>query len=336
MRFASILIFILVQLTFLISCNSEEENAPPECFILGPLNNAVFTGNDELMILVEATDADGVIVHIEVQINGETLATSNTSPFAYVYDLDSVAPGTYLLKATASDDGEKEATKEVQISIKAPLEVFTDARDGHVYRHVTIGEQTWMAENLAYLPSVSPPTELSEDDPLYYVLGYEGNDVSAAKTHINYSTYGAYYNWEAASDCCPDGWHLPSNNEWVELEEFVESEVGPFTHTTYQTWGNFIVGMGPHMKHTSGWEEIRSLNTFSFSALPGGGVPTVSITMENCDGCTNEGIGAWWSSTPYGEGYINRAMADTYPENFSSLTPEQKEIGLSVRCLKDN
>lgn len=335
MRLASTMIFILVQLTYLISCNSDsEENVPPECYIHGPLNNAVFTVNDDLMIRVEADDADGVIVNIEVQLNEETIATSNSSPLEYVYDLDGLAPGTYLLKARASDDRDQEASIAVQISIKAPLEVFTDARDGNVYRYVTIGGQTWMAENLAYLPAVSPSTEISGNTPLYYVLGYEGNDVSAAKEHSNYSLYGAHYNWEAASGSCPDGWRLPSENDWRELERFVDLEKGPFEIVSYMVWGSYYEGIGPHMRHTFGWGDVLGLNTYSFSALPGGGVPSISLTPENCYGCTNEGTSGWWSSTADGDGFLTRGMPDKFPLNFTKIS-EQREIGLSVRCLKN-
>lgn len=133
------------------------------------------------------------------------------------------------------------ATSEVNVTLKKteptpePEEgKMIDPRDNHEYKIVTIGEQIWMAENLAYLPSVSKPeaAATSDGDPLYFVFNYDGEDVNAAKATKEYKTYGVLYNWYAAMNqknatggdaeaipsgiqgICPSGWHLPSKAEW--------------------------------------------------------------------------------------------------------------------------
>jgi uncharacterized protein (TIGR02145 family) len=112
---------------------------------------------------------------------------------------------------------------------------FTDPRDNHLYRYITVGSQIWMAENLAYLPAVSPFDSVSSIHRHYYVCGYDGISVLAAKAEDSYKIYGVWYNWPAAMDenfeskheiiggqgACPPGWHLPSDQEWKILEEYL-------------------------------------------------------------------------------------------------------------------
>ncbi len=92
------------------------------------------------------------------------------------------------------------------------------------YPVVIIENKVWMAKNLAYLPSVSPPTQDLNTTPYWYVYGYGGTDAAAAKANPNYSSYGVLYNWSAALTACPSGWHLPSDAEWTALSTYLGGE----------------------------------------------------------------------------------------------------------------
>ncbi len=76
---------------------------------------------------------------------------------------------------------------------------FVDSRDNHEYKTVTIGNYIWMAENLDYTTSEGS-------------WCYDNNEDNGSK-------YGRLYNWKTAQNVCPDGWHLPSDSEWKDLEK---------------------------------------------------------------------------------------------------------------------
>lgn len=126
---------------------------------------------------------------------------------------------------------------------------FTDDRDGQVYGYVQIGDQVWMSENLAYLPSFIGLRE----EWKYFVYDYQGTSVTEAKATDNYKQYGVLYNYSAAKVSCPYGWHLPIEDE-INL---LISQLGS--------------APASQLKSTSGWlEETNALNTTGFSATPAG------------------------------------------------------------------
>jgi uncharacterized protein (TIGR02145 family) len=99
------------------------------------------------------------------------------------------------------ENGEKEVFTDQEVdqtktNYGERVTYFTDNRDGRKYRTVQIGDQIWMAENMNYT-----------------VLGIacEGQESICQKC-------GQYYNYDEAMNICPEGWHLPSDDEWMDLE----------------------------------------------------------------------------------------------------------------------
>jgi uncharacterized protein (TIGR02145 family) len=109
-----------------------------------------------------------------------------------------LSSGQHLIKVVAIDDIGAQSTDEMEFELKEKVEAeyFIDPRDDQKYRIVTIGSQTWMAENLNYK---------TEEGSKYY------NDDNT------YALFGRIYTREAAMNACPDGWHLPSQDEWIKL-----------------------------------------------------------------------------------------------------------------------
>jgi uncharacterized protein (TIGR02145 family) len=210
---------------------------------------------------------------------------------------------------------------------------FMDSRDSTTYKWIKIGTQTWMAENLAYLPEVSPSGTGSETGELCYVYDYEGTLVNEAKTTDNFSTYGVLYNWRAAmtSDAssalvpsgvqgvCPAGWHLPSDAEWTILSDYLTD------------YGYGDGGSGNDIANSmwSSSTRLLSTNSSGFTAVPGG--------SRYCEGNRFDGLtryAAFWSST---EGSSSSAWLRGLIFDNSLLYRNHDVIceGFSIRCLKD-
>jgi len=181
--------------------------------------------------------------------------------------------------------------------------------DGYYYSTVLIGDQCWFSENCRYLPEVSPSSQGSETDPYYYVYDYQGTDVEAAKGTLNYLTYGVLYNWPAVmtEDICPSGWHIPSDEEFTELTDFL---------------GGVSVA-GVKMKDDVLW---NGNNSSGFSGLPGG-------NRYYSGGFIDDGShGYWWSASESGSSSWFRILN---PSVNVSRDSNPRVNGFSARCVRD-
>jgi uncharacterized protein (TIGR02145 family) len=227
---------------------------------------------------------------------------------------------------------------------------FTDSRDANTYSYRLIGTQVWMTENLAYLPTVVGPDLGSELAPRYYVYSYERDNVTTAKTYNEYIFYGVLYNWPAAmggstsssanpsgvQGACPSGWHLPSDAEWEQLENYLIANGYNYDGTTSgnkiaislasATGWNSSTDTGAIGNNDTAYDAYR--NKSGFSALPGG-------YRNGFETFTNIGdYGYWWSSTQFDTSHAwfrelrsNDSLVSRYNNNM--------ENGFSVRCVRD-
>jgi len=266
-----------------------------------------------------------------------------------------------VAKAQSRIDGIRQKTG------KAPVRnVFTDPRDGHIYSFVNIGTQTWMAENLAYMPWVNP--KMKQENGIW-VYDYDGYDVAAAKETENYKKYGCLYDWPTAmgldsswldkawpgdpenvQGICPPGWHLPSDDDWKDLERALGMPEAPVNDikylrsgkSEYQTVLPEYPPVGRFLKADHGWiGEGVGDNKSGFNALPAG-------TRRETPPYYFSGLGSWayfWSATvadsiPEGyrkERYENvawsRELPGTNEDDYRMFT--SFEYGQSVRCVQN-
>ena len=202
--------------------------------------------------------------------------------------------------------------------------------DGNEYEIVKIGNQVWMAENLAYLPSVSPPSNGSYTVPYYYVSGYEGTSINEAKSTDNYQTYGVLYNWPAANEACPTGWHLPSDDEWKELEMFLgmsQAEADGYLERGTDEGGKLKEAGSTHWPSTN----IGATNSSGFTALPGGWCLTGTEGGFHLFGA----YALFWTSTQHNiDSYWYRRLGWENSKVFRANNGIT-DNGFSIRCVKD-
>lgn len=203
---------------------------------------------------------------------------------------------------------------------------IVDGRDGQKYRIVTIGSQTWMAENLNFK---------TESSFCY------NDDVN------NCTEYGRLYTWVSAtkSDCqygdsclvplgdvqgvCPLGWHLPSTAEWNVLFDYVDPKRD---ETTFY-----------------GSSDLSSLgtNSFSFSTIPAGyrtEYGTYGDELPSDAGCEVHIDKMGWKTVlcfhPESHFWTSDAYGITLDHDNGDLRDPihpvtSKFVGYYVRCIKD-
>ena len=178
--------------------------------------------------------------------------------------------------------------------------VGSSMRFGHIYRMVTIGEQTWMAENVNY--------ETTEGSYCY------NNEAENCEKH------GRLYTWEQAyNNACPTGWHLPSKNEF---EVLIASADGATVFDEDNT-------AGAKLKASYGWPTGKNgTDDYGFSALPGGMYYT-----QGSNGFSFDDSAMFWSATE-GSG-VDEYYSMSVKEDAALLISYLNWRAHSVRCIKD-
>lgn len=243
----------------------------------------------------------------------------------------------YFVKAYAINKLGSSFGSEVSLTTLSSSTV-TDY-DGNIYETVYIGDQVWMKENLKvthYNDGSAIPLVTGKIDWSNIVSDNTG-DAYCFYLNDSDSEHGALYTYAAALNACPDGWHLPSDNEWTELENYLADNGFNYDGTT----GGDATKIAKAMAAPGGWTSSidvgavgnndyqEKINASGFSALPGGQRLNGSGEF---DGAGN--LAGFWGSTEVDSG---RAYGRYISYNYSSVDRYMiyKRRGFSVRCVKD-
>ena len=264
-------------------------------------------------------------------------------------DSKSSSSNTSSTSVQSSSSSKNEAISSSSVSISSSSVILSggegtlkDSRDNQVYKTVSIGTQTWMAENLNYAYKGKTSTFDSssfcyDDDP------------------TNCSKYGRLYLWSAAMDSagtwstngkgcgngkfclptypvrgvCPEGWHLPTEEDFRILSRG--------TGATWDERNFYYIDAGKYLKSTSGWNDNgNGTDAYGFSALPAG------IGLQGGPFQQLGYVATFWSATRVIESnvddfYSDDAFVMTLYQNsdHAFLPPQDMYFAASVRCLKD-
>lgn len=238
---------------------------------------------------------------------------------------------------------------------------MTDARDGKVYGTVTLGDQVWMSENLAYMPEGEQDTDISWDEPRYYVWGDylldSESDIESEMARASLEAYGVFYNWWAAMDgdpapaegasargICPEGWHIPSAAEWDGLvtylseSGFSSSEEDPLAVAKALATDEENVWMVDPAEEEAPLETWPAVDPLKNNASGFSGYPIGFRACTGTDVWMHSLYSAgWWTSTESSniEGLVLATRMYSTDPYFRTGSDFNKGVGLTVRCLKD-
>ena len=218
--------------------------------------------------------------------------------------------------------------------------------DGNTYMTTIIGNQCWMKENLR-------TTKYQNGTPIEYPgtdnSAWQNNTTGAYAWYNNdiawKDIYGALYNWHAVNNSnglCPAGWHVPSDEEWTELLDYVVDQGFPNEYLNPNGAGNALKSCRQVSSPLGGscatsehprWNSYSNhygFDEFGFSALPGG----LRETDGSPYGIGHQGL--WWSSTVV-ESYSTYAWYRDLIGAYGTVNQNNnsKSYGFSVRCVKD-
>jgi uncharacterized protein (TIGR02145 family) len=309
-------------------------------FVHSCKKDATSSKKNPLITWANPADIDFGILLSETQLN----ATSDV-PGTFVY---TPAPGTKLNEGANQDlkvdftptdlSTYNSVSKTVKINVilvAAPSggissAIFNSSKtygtmsdfDGNVYKTITIGKQTWMAENLRttkyrYGEAIPEVTDSAAWKNLTTGAYCNFNNIRNADT---IATYGRLYNWFAIDDnrsIAPIGWHVPTITEWTTLTNYVG--------------GDDAAGDKLKEPGATHWvfPDTGVDNSSGFTALPG--------DCRYDDGTfrgTIGGFGYWWSSTEYSSGKAWFLSLSHYNSGLGRFY-KNEVVGYSIRCVKD-
>jgi len=248
---------------------------------------------------------------------------------AYATNANGTGYGNTVIVTTPPDAGSSNGVMNPDLTYGTTTDI-----DGNVYQTITIGTQTWMAQNLLvtkYRNGAAIPNETNDAKWNTLTTGAQCtyNNIRDSNT---VAKFGRLYNFYAITDqrnLAPAGWHIASDSEWATLINYLTANLGISTSVAQALaaktdWNESLVSGS-----IGDTESGNSLNnTSGFSGLPTG--------IRGEYGGFNYVIlhSGWWTSEGNNKTTAWFRSLNNYGTTLGKNT-YSKSYGLSVRCVKD-
>lgn len=255
---------------------------------------------------------------------GNSYSTDGTSIGTFVSTINGLTSGTtFYARAYATNSIGTRYGQPISFTTPTHCGTVTDY-DGNIYQTVYIGAQCWMKENLktTHYSNGAAITKGESSTNSYYPHGSNkyyyiyDDSLTIPASGLLYS-WGAVMNGAGSSSnnpsgiqgICPSGWHVPSNAEWCEMENYIEPGIDVNCNST-----GYRGSMAKKLAKPERWSDYQSnsfapgywyydttgFNTSGFSAIPNGRYEYYySSTLSNRTAkYENLNLNAyWWTCT---------------------------------------
>jgi uncharacterized protein (TIGR02145 family) len=276
--------------------------------------------------------------HCETSYKGDLSSDFNKQGFGTYIDCDGSTYVGYF--ANNSKNGEGKLTYK-----NGKIEQGTFVNDNFIKPkiclagEIKVNDVIWTAKNLNVSAYRNGDVIPQVQDQEKWAKLTTGAWCYYKNSSANGTTYGKLYNWYAVNDprgLAPEGYHIPSEEEWSELYVFLEGPEPGYNEMGIQYIKYADDHACPKMKNKTGWKEVGAImypedgngtNESGFSGLPGGSRDFFDFSQIGYEGC-------WWSSTLVSNNSIKfvRLSANEIGSFFDQTA---KTSGMSVRLVKD-
>ncbi len=321
---------ILVVLTILlVNCSKQDNNDPASN------SKIVITGIDESTVItpgaildLELNIQESKVTSAIVYFDGTEIDNLSYFPQSFSINTSGKTSGIYSLKVVAYMGVEELDIYELDIEIlSVEYGSLTDA-DGNEYKTIQIGNQVWMAENLKIkhyrngddIRLVNGGNTWAELESGAYC--YPNNDVT------NEPAYGLLYNFYSVNDArniAPEGWHIPSREEFRELMDYLGGydDAGGKLKTVGNTfWSSTLITADNEGTNESGFSAVAAGVCNASGSCSSFGYKTNFWFSDESTSLSGNLLG--WTR------YLGKSTNEISDESTSPAT-----LGYSVRCIKD-